>query len=283
MYPFSSPPSSLSGAAVVLTNISRLFGWIYFFAWSISFYPQPLLNWRRRSTVGVLIDFPLANVLGFLFYTISTCMMFFSPTVREEYARRNPKAPEPTVRSNDVAFAVHALVICLVTFSQFSEKVWGLKQGSRKPTKGLLGLSLGCIAAVLWATWMALAQKGWAWLDVIYAFGYAKLAITIAKYVPQAIANQRRRSTVGWSIGQVLLDFFGGILSIAQLLIDSHLQGDWSGVTGNPVKFGLGNVSLLFDLVFMTQHYILFPPRLQGTVGERESLLERSDDEARLD
>ena len=47
-----------------LNVLSGLFGWVYFFAWSASFYPQPLLNWRRRSTTGTTVDFPFINVLG---------------------------------------------------------------------------------------------------------------------------------------------------------------------------------------------------------------------------
>ena len=54
------------------------------------------------------------------------------------------------------------------------------------------------------------------------------------------------------------MDLLGGLLSVSQLVIDSSLQHDWSGVTGNPVKFGLGNISMAFDLVFMTQHYVLY-------------------------
>jgi len=69
-----------------------------------------------------------------------------------------------------------------------------------------------------------------------------------------------RRSTLGWSITQQLLDFSGGLLSLLQLVIDSALQADWSGLTGNPVKLGLANISMLFDVVFMTQHYVLYGP-----------------------
>lgn len=54
------------------------------------------------------------------------------------------------------------------------------------------------------------------------------------------------------------MDLLGGILSTAQLVIDSSLQSDWSGITGNPVKLGLANVSIIFDIVFMVQHYILY-------------------------
>jgi len=52
-----------------------------------------------------------------------------------------------------------------------------------------------------------------------------------------------------------------------QLLIDSSLQADWSGLTGNPVKFGLANISLLFDIIFITQHYVLYGPVVEK--GER--------------
>ena len=90
----------------------------------------------------------------------------------------------------------------------------------------------------------------------VYTFGFIKLVCTVAKYCPQAYLNYKRKSTVGWSIWQVLLDFAGGILSLLQLIIDSSLQADWSGLTGNPVKFGLSNFSLFFDVIFMVQHYM---------------------------
>ncbi|KAF7564653.1 cystinosin [Pyrenophora tritici-repentis] len=56
----------------------------------------------------------------------------------------------------------------------------------------------------------------------------------------------------------MLLDFAGGWLSLAQLCIDSALENDWGGVTGNPVKFGLGNITIVFDIIFMIQHYVLY-------------------------
>ena len=76
--------------------------------------------------------------------------------------------------------------------------------------------------------------------------------------MPQVLTNYRNHSTHGWSIYQILFDFVGGILSIAQLGIDSYLQHDWSGVTGNPVKFALGNISMFFDVIFMVQHYCVY-------------------------
>ena len=47
-----------------LEFLSAAFGWVYTLAWSASFYSQPLLNWRRRSTSGTTVDFPMINTFG---------------------------------------------------------------------------------------------------------------------------------------------------------------------------------------------------------------------------
>lgn len=54
-------------------------------------------------------------------------------------------------------------------------------------------------------------------LDFIYVFSYVKLAITLIKYIPQGYFNYQRKSTVGWSIGNIFLDFTGGLLSMFQM------------------------------------------------------------------
>ena len=61
--------------------------------------------------------------------------------------------------------------------------------------------------------------------------------------------------------------------SILQLFIDAGFQPDWSGVIGNPVKLGLGNVSIFFDLIFITQHFFLYrhAGRGKGDEGEEGS------------
>lgn len=87
------------------------------------------------------------------------------------------------------------------------------------------------------------------------------------------------------SIWQVLLDFSGGLLSLLQLVIDSALQSTGlRGVTNNPLKFGLANISMLFDVIFMVQHYVLFGPvEKRGTEGEehgRRDSAARSGEEA---
>jgi cystinosin len=70
--------------------------------------------------------------------------------------------------------------------------------------------------------------------------------------------NYRRKSTEGWSIGNILLDFLGGILSLIQMFLLAINYNDWSSIFGSITKFGLGIISIGFDLIFIIQHYILY-------------------------
>jgi cystinosin len=76
---------------------------------------------------------------------------------------------------------------------------------------------LSCLwlaVAVVWvieATGHPLSNN---WNTLLIA-GYDKCAITFVKYVPQVFLNYKRKSTVGWSLANVLLDLTGGLLSFA--------------------------------------------------------------------
>ncbi|KAL2397730.1 Cystinosin-like protein [Exophiala dermatitidis] len=244
-------------------------------SWSASFYPQPWMNWKRRSTSGLAIDFPTLNVLGFFCYTISTCSFSYSPTIRAQYTARHPASPEPTVRFNDVAFGVHALVMVLLTYSQFFQWPWYLHVSSNQRASGpVLVIVWGSIVAIValiilvmsYSGWQRQDPQDWAWIDVVYALEYVKLICTLVKYIPQAWVNYKRKSTQGWSILQILFDITGGVLSLLQLVIDASLQDDWSGITGNPLKLGLSNISIAFDLLFIVQHYLLYPGLVDPSV-----------------
>lgn len=96
-------------------------------------------------------------------------------------------------------------------------------------------------------------------IDVLYFLSYIKMTITFVKYLPQLRDNYRRKSTVGWSIHNILLDFTGGALSTLQLVLDCWDTRDWSGIVGDVAKFALGSISIVFDIMFMVQHYVLYP------------------------
>ncbi|CUS07635.1 unnamed protein product [Tuber aestivum] len=252
---FTSPDKQVVELAHAL---SRLLGWTYFLCWGISSYPQLFINYSRKSVTGLAFDFFTVNILGFGCYTISSVLFLFSPVVRDEYARRHPRSPEPTVRWNDLAFATHATLLSLVTWSQFF--FGGYK---RDPTqilsRTMLALIAVCVASILISTVLALSGiVGFEWIDVAYTLQFVKLFISIVKYIPQAWLNYKREATTGWSIHNILLDISGGVLSLAQLVLDSSLQNDWSGLAGNPLKLFLSQISIFFDIIFLIQHYVLY-------------------------
>lgn len=105
-------------------------------------------------------------------------MFLYSPTVRAQYADRHPASPEPTVRFNDLAFGLHAWILCLVTLSQFWPWIWKWKQVSevsRRPSTVTFGLFMGgmlgiaiCVAIVLTYSREVIDDSGgWGWIDVV--------------------------------------------------------------------------------------------------------------------
>lgn len=121
------------------------------------------------------------------------------------------------------------------------------------------------------------------WLDFLYLLSYIKLGLTIVKYIPQVYLNYLRKSTTGWSIINVMLDFAGGVFSIMQLLLDSWISGNWSGIMGFMIKLALGVVTLVFDTIFLLQHYLWFPQSSRPVVVEIVDMeMKETDEEEKL-
>lgn len=240
-----------------LNVLSAVFGWLYFIAWSISFYPQIYLNWKRRSVVGLSFDFIGLNLTGFLAYSFFNLGVYCSPVVQSEYYSRHPAGVLP-VEVNDIVFGLHASLATFITVLQcfFYES-----KDQRMSLAARILLGIVWAGAVLYGVITLAAGRHWSspWLFYLYYFSYCKLVITLVKYIPQAILNFRRKSTIGWSIGNILLDFTGGTLSMLQMFIIAYNYDDWSSLFGNFTKFGLGLISIMFDVLFMLQHYVFYP------------------------
>lgn len=116
-------------------------------------------------------------------------------------------------------------------------------------------------------------------LDVVLYLSYVKLVITTIKYSPQAYMNYKRKATTGWSIHNIILDFTGGSFSLLQMFLLAYNYDDWISIFGNFTKFGLGLVSMLFDIVFIIQHYVLYKSdRRSSLVNNPNETLENSSD-----
>ncbi|KAK5967111.1 Lysosomal Cystine Transporter [Trichostrongylus colubriformis] len=176
----------------------------------------------------------------------------------------HPHSPIP-VLLNDVFFATHAFLVCCFTAYQ----AFIYERGNQRVSYTCLGLTalmivVACGAGV--ATWFNFINL----LQFVTSLSYIKMAVTLFKYIPQALLNYRRKSTTGWSIGNVLLDFTGGCLDILQMVLQSWNASQWSAFYGNPVKFGLGLVSSSFDVLFIIQHYVLYPHKTSRTRTDPE-------------
>ncbi|KAG5107766.1 hypothetical protein JHK84_044673 [Glycine max] len=97
--------------------------------------------------------------------------------------------------------------------------------------------------------------------------------------------NFLRKSTDGFSIGNILLDFSGGIANYGQMVVQSIDQDSWVNFYGNIGKVLLSLVSVFFDIIFIIQHYVLYrgkkSSKLEITTEQedqiREHLVRHSD------
>ncbi|PRP84464.1 cystinosin-like [Planoprotostelium fungivorum] len=234
--------------------LSDILGWSYTVAWSVSFYPQVWKNWRRKSVVGLSFDFTFINVLGFACLSAYTVPFFFADTIKQEYGRTH-EGNTSLVTLNDVVFALHALLLSSITLSQ----LFIFERGDQKVSKWMIMIIVTIILSIVgYLIAAGVKNKIGFWYDFLYFLSFVKLGISTIKLIPQAYMNFKRKSTEGWSIGNILLDLTGAILSIAQLILDGWRKSDWKGVIGNPVKFGLGFVTIFFDILFIFQHYVLY-------------------------
>jgi len=251
-----------------LDVFSQVIGWIYFVAWSISFYPQIWENWKRKSVIGLSFDFLGLNIVGFSLYSLFNIGLYWIQPIQDEYFSRHPTGVNP-VQLNDVIFSIHAVFACAITIFQ----CFMYERGNQSVSRICKFIFVGIFIFLAISLIISLAGV-LKYLDFLYFCSYVKLFITLIKYVPQAYLNFRRKSTFGWSIGNILLDFTGGFLSIGQMFVISYNENDWGSVFGDPTKFGLGLFSVLFDIVFILQHYVFY----RGNSPAEELIGEVADD-----
>jgi cystinosin len=252
-----------------LTIVSETMGWVYFTAWSVSFFPQFILNWQRKSTVGLSYEYLAYNLTGFFFYSLYSTVNF---VVQHKLHLAE------SVHANDVAFGVFATVMTLATIVQVFIYERGGQTIDRRHLAfmALLWVVFGVFAVLSCAgvvPWYATSDQGGLKITTMQYLGVVKAVISFVKCVPQAYLNYTRQSTVGWSIINILLDITGGSLSFGQNFIDAYNASNWALLYSNIPKLLLSIVTIIFDLVFLTQHYVLYTNR-----DEHEPLLVETDE-----
>lgn len=173
------------------------------------------MNYERKSVHGLSLDFIILNMTGFIFYTLFNFSLLFIETVKDEYREMHDGA-NAEVTLNDFFFSAHAGVVTFLTLVQYC--IYHKDNDSKLSLPALLLLSGFILGGIVLAE-LAL-YKYIKWLTFLNVISTFKLFISIAKYLPQMYLNFKRKSTEGWNIYNVLLDFTGGTLSFSQLFID---------------------------------------------------------------
>ena len=229
---------------------------------------------------------------------LSVCLsVYLSVCRRPTYRAKGSGAT--LVETNDLFFSLHALVLCIVTAVQcyvYTRK----EDAGRWSVVGKVAVFVAILAATTALTPSAehvvvcsLCGKGngsagggsrdlgasksttdFRWVRFLEILSAIKVAVSFAKYVPQVYLNYSRQSTRGWSIANVLLDFTGGALSVSQMALDAVSSGSGTALTFlTSPKLFLGLLSLVFDVIFIVQHYVLYAENYVGGEGETRALL----------
>jgi cystinosin len=214
-------------------------------AWSVSFYGQIWTNYKLQSVQGFSLEYQIFNQTGYICYFVYTTTGYF---FSEEYTGR--------VDLNDVLFAYHALFAVIVTSLQCC--YYPRKGNQVSLWAVLLNGGIWVSVLLLFTLLQTDTLRPSQYLNLVSYLGYVKLAISFMKYTPPAVMNCRRGSTKGWSIFNILLDLVGGICLILQVVLELLLGEISLGHGLNVAKTILAVLTIVYDSIFIIQHYVLF-------------------------
>lgn len=217
------------------------------------------------SVAGFSLEYACLNPSGYFFYSVYSVGGSIDPFL----GTGEVSAPIQNktisffnmlqVKYNDLVFALHGFALSSVQFVQ----IWMYDRGTQKKINIFIVLFLIFLWLCSLTTYIfeisihEIYNLSW---DTFLVMGYCKAAITFVKYVPQVYLNYSRKSTVGFSLANVVLDLMGGILSFIQIWINAVALGEpvFTGDAFNVVKFVLSIISIIFDSIFLFQHFVLY-------------------------
>lgn len=241
-----------------LDVISQVIGWIYFVAWSVSFYGQIYQNIKNKSVSGLSFDFQILNFFGFLGYSVYNVWCYINQNM----------GAKPKIQ--DVLFSTHAFVATCFTIVQCF-----YYYNPSDPNQKVATWSISIVVCLSWGFFIVILieqilkmydpsnNKGKVFpFNAIIYLGWTKAIVSLVKYIPQVILNIKRKSTKGWSMENVILDFTGGSFSLIQNIIDSinekSIISDDNNYALNFVKYAVSIIAMIFDIVFVIQHFIIY-------------------------
>jgi len=62
------------------------------------------------------------------------------------------------------------------------------------------------------------------------------------------------------------------------MFIDAINNDDWDGTLGNPGKLGLGLISIVFNVIFLLQHFVLYKKNRKRNASRSSKISDSLDD-----
>ncbi|KAF2316526.1 hypothetical protein GH714_041867 [Hevea brasiliensis] len=216
-----------------------------------------VLGWLAfvSCVVGLNFDFVILNLTKHSSYLVYNASLYFSSAIQKQYFNKYGQKQMIPVAANDVAFSIHAVLLTAITLFQIAM----YQRGHQKVSKIAIAIVFIVWVAAAVCFFIALHRHSWLWL--ISVFNSIQVCMTVIKYIPQAAMNFMRKSTDGFSIGNILLDFLGGLTNYAQMTAQSIDQHSWVNFYGNIGKTMLslrGGFELRFRDVEFDQTLLLF-------------------------
>lgn len=245
-----------------LERISHVIGWVYVVGWGVANYPTVISNAQLKSVQGISIDYMYFNMMGFILYTLYTGMMWGSAVVKQEFFEENGEWP--LIRLNDLVFGLHNLFTNSLILSQ--AYCWGFKKNDNQRLSSTAKTILGLVSLyVLGGGYYIYHTQGFVpvancfnWMHLFTSLGLVKIGMSVCKNIPQILYNYNRKSTHGWPILMIWLDFTGAFLSFVQLLLDAWQVNDLYAIFDNKPKLFLAIQVFIADFIFFFQHYYLY-------------------------
>ncbi|XP_038880439.1 cystinosin homolog [Benincasa hispida] len=238
--------------SIPMEIIYEVLGWISIICWAFAGYPQLIMNFRRKSVVGLSFDYVVLNFTKQSSYLIYNATLFFSTTVQKQYFDKYGYDQMIPVALSDVFFPLHAILLIFVV----SVQIVFFERGNQKVSKAAIAIFVSVWFFAAACLYIAIPTHSWLWL--ISMFNSIQVFMTLIKCSPQAFLNFTRKSTAGFSIDPILLDLTGGVATLVQMSVQSIDQGSWVNFFGNIGKPLLALVSIAFDLIFIYQHFVLY-------------------------
>ena len=214
---------------------NEVVGWVGICLWTLGFIMKSYVIYKTKTGDGVSMDYLFMNWTAFYFYLSYTIYGHF---YNASYSHQ--------VHTTDFVFT------CFSMFMVSFEVVQIFYYPRKKNT--VRYLPFGITTLIIIAVGVCCFQLPTN--DAFKQMGNAKIVQTNLRAFPQIYQNWFRKSTRGWSMVAVFQDLFGGILSLCQMVIDCFIQGPSLFLQNlNVPKLALGIMSIVYDAVYLIQHY----------------------------